>query len=264
MKWQVPVNLLLDPTLTEGYHGKTQIARVMTEDWVGRQLFCPRCGCNHVEHLPNNSPVGDFACPACDSQFELKSKSGQLGERINDGAYGTFIERITSNENPDFLFMGYSAKSLSVQNLVIVPKHFFVPAIVEKRKPLGPTARRAGWVGCVISLAGIPQQGRIPVVRNGEPIDKNAVLERVRLADRLAVDRIDARGWLMDVLNCVNRIPGEEFTLADMYAFENVLSEFHPDNNNVRPKIRQQLQFLRDRGVLEFLGNGRYRKLGMH
>jgi len=30
-------------------------------------------------------------------------------------------------------------------------------------------------------------------------------------------------------------------------------------NHNIRPKIRQQLQILRDLGFLEFLGDGSYR-----
>ena len=47
----------------------------------------------------------------------------------------------------------------------------------------------------------------------------------------------------------------------EVYAFEPRLSALCPGNNNVRPKIRQQLQVLRDQGVLEFLGRGNYRKL---
>ena len=65
----------------------------------------------------------------------------------------------------------------------------------------------------------------------------------------------------MDILNCVNRIEAQEFTLGEMYAFEDVLSTAHPANNNVRAKIRQQLQVLRDRGVIEFVDRGRYRKV---
>lgn len=53
--------------------------------------------------------------------------------------------------------------------------------------------------------------------------------------------------------------PGDEFTLREVYGYEDVLSERHPDNNYVRAKVRQQLQVLRDRGVLEFLGGGEYR-----
>ena len=39
--------------------------------------------------------------------------------------------------------MNYDVKSLTVVNLLIVPKHFFVQDIIEERKPLSPTARRA-------------------------------------------------------------------------------------------------------------------------
>lgn len=72
---------------------------------------------------------------------------------------------------------------------------------------------------------------------------------------------IDARGWLMDVLNCINQIPAIQFSLSEMYAFENTLQIKHPKNRHIRDKIRQQLQLLRDRGFLEFCGNGIYRKL---
>jgi putative restriction endonuclease len=53
----------------------------------------------------------------------------------------------------------------------------------------------------------------------------------------------------------------ERFTLAQFYAHaEDRLAAKHPDNNNVRPKIRQILQRLRDDGQLEFLDdNGTYR-----
>lgn len=257
------MQLALDQSLGKNYHSKRQVARVMTEGWVERELYCPRCGAQHVSHLPNNSPVGDFMCPSCKSQYELKSKNGAWGDRVNDGAYATLISRITSSSNPDFLFMDYSRDRFVVRNLMLVPKYFFVPSIVEKRKPLPPTARRAGWVGCTISLANVPRQGRIQIVDNELPVDTRLVRERIRLADKLAVRDIGARRWLMDVLQCVNSIAGEEFALSDVYAYEGALSTRHPDNNNVRPKIRQQLQVLRDRGLIEFLGCGRYRKRGL-
>jgi type II restriction enzyme len=50
----------------------------------------------------------------------------------------------------------------------------------------------------------------------------------------------------------------ESFSLADMYAFEARLGGLYPGNRHVREKIRQQLQVLRDRGWLEFMGRGRY------
>ena len=55
--------------------------------------------------------------------------------------------------------MSYSKSGHSVENLVFIPKHFFVPDIIEKRKPLAENAQRAGWVGCNIVIDKIPEQG---------------------------------------------------------------------------------------------------------
>ena len=65
----------------------------------------------------------------------------------------------------------------------------------------------------------------------------------------------------MEILNCINLIPTVEFCLADMYNFEDYLHGKFLNNNNIRAKIRQQLQILRDRKVIEFLERGKYRKL---
>jgi type II restriction enzyme len=59
------------------------------------------------------------------------------------------------------------------------------------------------------------------------------------------------------VLRVVDSLP-KRFTLADVYAAETALATLHPNNQNVRAKIRQQLQVLRDRGVLLFLAPGEY------
>ena len=50
-----------------------------------------------------------------------------------------------------------------------------------------------------------------------------------------------------------------EFEIDDVYAFEGRLAALYPNNRNVKPKIRQQLQVLRDSGFLDFIGHGRYR-----
>ena len=143
------MNLAFDNSISimEGYHSKTQIARVLTEYWVNQNMYCPRCGNTHIKHFENNRPVADFYCPYCNNEYELKSKDGNLGHKINDGAYSTMIERITSNDNPDFFFMSYSKRELKVRDFILIPKHFFIPDIIERRKPLAPTARRAGNVG---------------------------------------------------------------------------------------------------------------------
>ena len=78
------------------------------------------------------------------------------------------------------------------------------------------------------------------------------------------MEGLRARGWLVEVMRCVERLGHAEFTLGDVYAFEQSLSALFPDNKNVRPKIRQQLQVLRDQGWLVFEGRGRYRLANLH
>lgn len=68
------------------------------------------------------------------------------------------IERITSTSNPDLFIMQY--ENMQVSNLMVIPKFFFTPDIIEKRKPLSENARRAGWVGCNILIDDIPKQGK--------------------------------------------------------------------------------------------------------
>lgn len=226
-----------------------------------RNMYCPRCGSLHIEAFQNNQPVADFFCPGCGNEYELKSTSGKLGTKITDGAYDTMIERITGNDNPDFFFLTYLSVKQKVNDLIFIPKHFFVPEMIEKRKPLSVNARRAGWVGCNILIDKIPEQGRVSIIAGGEITDKNSVLAKVSRSGNLEVKNINSRGWLMSILNCVNRIPDTVFTLKEMYQFEDELKLIYPENNNIQAKIRQQLQFLRDKGVLEFLGRGQYKKV---
>ena len=61
-------------------------------------------------------------------------------------------------------------------------------------------------------------------------------------------------------MKAVEAVGRDEFTIEDVYAQEATLAALYPGNNNVRPKIRQQLQVLRDRGWLAFDGRGRYRR----
>ena len=102
--------------------------------------------------------------------------------------------------------------------------------------------------------------GKIFFVQNGVVKSKDEVLEKWSKTDFVkATQSIESKGWLLDVLMCVEKIKKEEFSLEDVYTFEGVLKAKHPSNNNVRAKIRQQLQFLRDKGVLDFVGRGQYR-----
>ncbi|MDE7207810.1 MAG: restriction endonuclease, partial [Lachnospiraceae bacterium] len=113
---------------------------------------------------------------------------------------------------------------------------------------------------CNILYAQIPQQGRISIIKNGIVKSVAEVTENYAQIKKLEIQNINSRSWMFDVLNCVNNIASKEFRLQDVYTYADILQEKHVNNHNVEAKIRQQLQFLREKGFIEFLDRGYYRK----
>lgn len=257
------MDLRFNISLTSGYKSAAQMARVLTEDWLARNMYCPICGEISIKKAETNAPVKDYICEHCKAQYELKSKKENTDKyitKVNDGEYRTMIDRITSFDNPSFFFMHYD--NYEVNNLIIVPKCFFVPEVIEKRKPLAKNARRAGWEGCNILLNQIPDFAKIPIIKNKVVLDSKIVCNKYNKIYSLQTNNIESRGWLIDVLRCVEQLD-INFTLKQMYKFVEELKIKHPANNNIEAKIRQQLQFLRDKGFIDFSSRGNYKKIDL-
>ncbi len=241
------------------YVSGSQRARIFTESWVAAYLFCPNCGERRVTRYVANRPVADFHCANCREEYELKSKRRRFGSKVLDGAYGAKLERLASDTSPNLMLMSYDLTRFAVTDFFVVPKQFFTAKVIEARPPLSPTARRAGWIGSKIVLSDVPESGKVWLVRSGEAVPRGDVLAQWRSTLFLREASAAAKGWLIEVMKCAEALGRETFELSDMYGFESRLSAIYPGNNNIRPKIRQQLQVLRDQGWLEFLGRGRYR-----
>lgn len=253
------MDLSFNRQLASTYKSPSQIIRVLSEDWVAKQSYCPNCSAQPLAEFDNNKPVADFYCNNCSEQFELKSKKAKLSQIINDGAYDTMIERINSEDNPSFFFLTYSAQFM-VNNFLIIPKQFFKPDIIIKRKPLSATAKRAGWVGCNIDLRKVPSSGKVFLVKDEKIIPRENVTKQFQKTLFLRQQSLDSRGWTLDLWQCIDRLD-DKFSLQQVYLFTDELQLKHPDNNHIKDKIRQQLQVLRDKGIIKFLGRGKYRKL---
>ena len=253
------MNLNFNQNLAADYKSPSQIIRVLSENWVANQSYCPSCNAEPLVEFANNQPVADFYCTNCDEQYELKSKKAKLSNIINDGAYDTMIERVNSENNPNFFFLTYS-QEYSVNNFLIIPKQFFKPNMIIKRKPLSATAKRAGWVGCNIDLRQVPESGKVFLVKNQQVIPRENVTEQFQKTLFLRKQSTASRGWTLHVWQCIDRLD-TNFSLNQVYAFADLLKLKHPENNHIPDKIRQQLQVLRDKGIIEFLGRGHYRKL---
>lgn len=247
--------------LAEGYKSASQRARVVTESWGEQNLYCPICSSPKLTRSAPGTQVVDYVCPECESPFQLKSQSRPFSLRISDAGYEAMRRAIVGGRTPNLLALHYDLARWRVHNLILIPRFAFPISCLEKRKPLGPTARRKGWVSCNILLTSIPLDARIELLVDGVPVAPGRVREQYRRLRPLEELKQEARGWTLDVLTVVRGIGQREFTLAEVYAHEAALARLHPDNLHVRDKIRQQLQVLRDLGFVEFLGAGSYRAL---
>lgn len=87
------MQLNFDISIANRYKSKPQQVRIMSENWVEKNIYCVKCG-GVLNAFKNNNPVGDFYCTECFEEFELKSKGGKLSQKVTDGAYATMIEKI--------------------------------------------------------------------------------------------------------------------------------------------------------------------------
>jgi type II restriction enzyme len=240
------------------YKSASQKARVVSEAWGAQNLYCPSCPCPQLQPFPPNTEAIDFYCPKCDSPFQLKSQSRPFSQRLTDAAYDAMHRAIVEGRTPNLLALHYEPTRWEVRDLILVPRFAFSLSLLEKRKPLRPTAERRGWVGCNILLVNIPPDAKIPMVVGGVPASHAAVREkydRLRPLERMSHEM---RGWTLDVLGVIRSFGKAEFSLPEVYAYTAQLQRLHPKNRHVEEKIRQQLQRLRDLGFLEFLRSGEY------
>jgi len=231
--------------------------RVVTEEWGTKNLYCPACDSNSITKALPNTPTIDFTCPKWRQTYQLKSRRDWSENKIVDAAYSTMIAAIRSDNTPNLFLLQYSP-AWWVQNMLLIPHFFITESIIEKRRPLGPLARRAGWIGCNILLKEIPEDGKLGIVSNGIEVEPTEVRKQFQRVQPFADLNVRLRGWTLDVFKIIRRLKKTAFALSDIYRFDVELAAMHPDNKNIRAKIRQQLQILRDLGFLIFITRGYY------
>jgi type II restriction enzyme len=110
-------------------------------------------------------------------------------------------------------------------------------------------------------LSWIPESWKIFYIKNWEYRNKPDILEDWNRTLFLKDKKGKAKWWLLDIMKCIEMLKKREFNLQELYKFENYLSWKYPNNKHIKDKIRQQLQFLRDKWYLEFVSSWNYRIL---
>jgi type II restriction enzyme len=249
-----------NPSIAASYKSPSQIARVLSERWLLANMYCVNCESAHLQATPANTRCLDFTCDWCRHRYELKTFLRRPATSLVDGAYDSMLATMNSGMTPT-LFLLQRDAAWKIENFSAIHSAFLTLRIIEKRKPLAQNARRAGWTGCNIRLDRLPIEAEIPIISNGKPEPEVKVRTGFRRLLPLSKLSLADRDWTSLTLSVVRQFAGEVFSLQDLYRCELAFAEAYPGNHNIRPKIRQQLQRLRDLGLLRFLGRGSYQSL---
>lgn len=250
------MHLSLDSGLLEEYSSGRQQARLVTEMWASWNLYCPNCLESRVSPQKVGSPLVDFRCSnaSCGQTFQLKSQKSKFGTVLRDAAYRPWIDSMKLGTTPNLTLLQYDLRRLRVLNVEVIPSFFLRSSCFESWL----LSTRKHYEMCSIHLNMIGPDARIKIVQDGEIKDQTEVQRQFKSFSWMKHASWRNRGWTADVLRCIREIGKTQFTLQDVYAYESMLQGLHRENRFVRPKIRQQLQVLRDRGFLTFTRPGCY------
>jgi len=253
------MNLKFDISLAEEYQNASQKTRIFSEAWFDKNMYCPICKAEHLRRSKPNSPVKDFVCDKCNSEFELKAhkrKSPGLPTTYPAGAYKNLKSRINEFNSPHFFFLTYFEDE--VKNLIFVPNRIMTQKIIKKRKKLSVNAKRKGWIGGTIRIDKLPSKGKIFVIQDS--IITTCKDVRAQYHRFKGYRAYEERGWLLDIHYCINQLAVNDFTPDDLYVYEQTLRVKHPNNNNIKAKIRQGLRELAKMRIIQHPHRGHYRK----
>ncbi len=147
---------LIDFTAVENFVNAAQVARVALETWASFNLYCLNCESNALDRLPDNTPVADFQCVVCERTYQLKGKNGRFGPRLTGAAYRPTVEAAQRGKMPEYVLVEFDTRFGTVVFVDSIPGCLIGEERVLPRKPLSATARRAGWQGCTVVIAGLP------------------------------------------------------------------------------------------------------------
>ena len=188
----------------------------------------------------------------------MKAKQKGFGRRVRNSAYEPKMAAVRAGKVPNYVFLGYDRTTWRITSGFVVPSNFITASVIERAKPSHVRGRKNPWFGSNILLGLLPADARVQLVEGERPREPSLVRKEWRRFDFLKGRKVEERGWLADTLRVVRELDSPRFHLSDVYAHEEELRGLHPDNRHIVPKIRQQVQLLRDKGVLRSLGAGRY------
>jgi hypothetical protein len=144
------------------------------EEAVRTSVACPRCRRNKtLTPLPTNFQCADLICKFCGFLAQVKAVTldgDALPDRVLGAAWGPQHEQILAGIFQALFIAGF-ARAGNLVRIDCVPAHILqaTPSVFEPRRPLGETARRAGWQGFMYNLSRLPAIGVERLYPTGQP-----------------------------------------------------------------------------------------------
>lgn len=251
------MQLTCDVRVADCYTSASQRARIISETWFEANSYCLACDADSLIRSAPNTIATDFSCKACGHNYELKTFRKRPHKSLVDGAYASLVSRIDAGLAPTLCLLERN-EAWQINSLVAIHSSLLTTWAVVPRPPLREGARRGGWIGCNIRLDRIPSDGEISLIESGVVYSKIDIRRKFRRFMPLSSLSAEQRGWTALTLGAIRGLGRPSFSLSDLYHRELEFVEAYPKNRHVREKIRQQLQVLRDIGVLAFKGSGEY------
>ena len=135
------------------------------EKWVAKKCNCPKCEKSKtLKLLPTNFKCVDLICDFCGFLGQVKTKSvkdvNNLPTTILGAAWGPQKERMDAGIYFP-LFIVLKEKDGRKSSIFYLPVEDQDRHIFLERKPLSPTAKRAGWQGFNYDLTNLIREGKI-------------------------------------------------------------------------------------------------------
>lgn len=146
---------LIHPGLGTGYNSSSQIARVVIETWAEMNLYCLTCDADSLSRHRANKIGSDFFCAACRSEYQVKAKNGRFGNTLTRANYRSTVEAANRGNMPEHILVEYDLRRRSVVFVDAIHGRNITAERILARTELAPTARRAGWIGCTISIVDL-------------------------------------------------------------------------------------------------------------
>jgi hypothetical protein len=154
---EVRRSVRIDFAAAAQYVSASQVARVAIEAWVATNIVCWRCE-SALLLVPPNTKLLDAVCTRSGHEVQVKAIAGVAGERLSAAAFAPMAKRLDDGALPDYLIVSYDRPRRVVVLAEVVNGAALARERVRARPPLAASARRSGWVGATIDLAGLERR----------------------------------------------------------------------------------------------------------